>query len=316
MKESRAANASNIQSWTGLAGKMPQPKVIIADAILQSGKPWSIPTLEFLDEMEASWMVGRKNAKRSAFWENFDLGDQTNRAKLVKMHANQFGKKLDDVVLNMRTILRVIGGPHIRGSTLLIKPKHCVHGKVGTSPSPINKTEAAIIKKIIRQLFENGACSKMATEDTPARRCSILITTPYQEQAQLIRQTIGQLMPIYAAKNLVDVRTMTAAQGHDADISIHGATRGDGKGLANDKKKLAVVAESRAKWLSIYIVAEDAVTQSELQSIDRYCKVKDAVAAQEYWSDMTCNARVPRRDGGKLDGRPEEHKTFSLLGEL
>ena len=95
---------------------------------------------------------------------------------------------------------------------------------------------------------------------------------------------------MYAVKSLVEVRTVTAAQGHDADISIHGATRDDGKGLANDGK-LAVVAESRAKWLSIYVIAEDAVNAlnaSELAAIYKYCKNNMAVAARTYWSDKVC----------------------------
>ena len=96
--------------------------------------------------------------------------------KMVAEHS-----KPDEVVVNLREILKIIGGPRIKGSTLLIKPKHCAHDKVGFSP--INKTEAAIIKKVVKLLFEHGACSTMASEDTPARRCSILITTPYQEQA-------------------------------------------------------------------------------------------------------------------------------------
>ena len=93
----------------------------------------------------------------------------------------------------------------------------------------------------------------MPTNKAPGTRCTILITAPYQEQTQLIRLIVGQPTPLFAVKELVEVRTVTAAQGHNADISIHGVTRDDGRRLSNDKR-LSVVAQSRAKWLACYIL--------------------------------------------------------------
>ena len=95
--------------------------------------------------------------------------------------------KPDEVVKNLRPILRIMGGQQTQGSVQAIKATNCWYDKIGTSP--INRTEAAIIKSLVKQFFEYGACSTIATEDAPARGCSILATTPYQEQAQLIHQT-------------------------------------------------------------------------------------------------------------------------------
>ncbi len=139
----------------------------------------------------------------------------------------------------------------------------------------------------MKQFFEYGACSTIATEDAPARRCSILVTTPYQEQAQLIHQTAGQLFPMYAVRNLVEVRTVASAQGHDADITIHGFTRTDGKGLSNDKK-LAAVAESRAKYLAVYILPGNATVGSKIAAVHRYCLSSQAIGLRTYWSNSAC----------------------------
>ena len=83
---------------------------------------------------------------------------------------------------------------------------------------------------------------------------------------RFISSAVAELAPLFAVKELVEMRTVTAAQGHNADISIHGYTQRDGKGLSNDKR-LAVVAQSRAKWMAIYILPGNAITGSEIAVI-------------------------------------------------
>ncbi len=102
---------------------------------------------------------------------------------------------------SLRKILQCIGGPNTRGSTLTVLLQNAQHEKRGVSVT--NKAEAAIVKSIVNPLFLHGACSTLPTNKAPGTRCTILITTPYQEQAQLIRLMVGQqLAPLFAVKEL------------------------------------------------------------------------------------------------------------------
>ena len=186
------------------------------------------------------------------------------------------------VDMYLRKILKSIAGENFRGSMMMVQiPGQMT--RVGTST--VNVHEAAVIKHLVKHIFASGACSTLPTPTADGTRCTILVTTPYQAQAQLMNQMLMELVPIYAVQNLFRVCTIDSAQGQDADITIHSVTRNDGKGISNDKARLCV-AQSRAKWLNIFVVSEGAEAGRNIKTMVKYlqaCKCKNT-----NWPVHTC----------------------------
>ncbi len=68
---------------------MPNPKVVVADAILQGSSPWSNATLGFSRDMEASWMLSLPNTRRLALLNVFNLKNETEMERdLLQVQEN------------------------------------------------------------------------------------------------------------------------------------------------------------------------------------------------------------------------------------
>ncbi|KAH8893394.1 hypothetical protein GQ53DRAFT_860504 [Thozetella sp. PMI_491] len=191
-----------------------------------------------------------------------------------------YGSSSDLVNRSIRRILRVLGGPNVKGSSLLllVDSPGSRHKKSGFSP--INNGTARVVREVVRTIFQYGACHihPDTNSDQVGHRAHVLVMSPSQAQAELLNQVVTSLAPIHAHPDLIDVRTVTGAQGHDAHIAVYDATRSDGLGLSGDRPT-NVVAASRASHANIYIVPKSATRATgEIAAMHAFFKGNDQVA--------------------------------------
>ena len=93
----RKARQTAGYSWVSLGAVIPAPEVVIAEAILTRADPWPAATLKLFTELDAMWMIS--DAKRSRFWNKFDLG--TTGPLVFKTFQNKYATVLDLKVCNL-----------------------------------------------------------------------------------------------------------------------------------------------------------------------------------------------------------------------
>ena len=82
--------------------------------------------------MDASWMLIANSTKRSGFWKDLNMSNDTDRAALFRTHANQFGKKLD---LKVSNLSRYLAGKDDQPN-IMAPYDTTIHPPLNSNPNP------------------------------------------------------------------------------------------------------------------------------------------------------------------------------------
>ena len=171
---------------------------------------------------------------------------------------------MSDVTCHIRDAIRYIGRGSTVGSNLLIDMLDSGETRMGLSKQ--NEGHARLIVAIVRSLFAINVCGELPTETTPGKRAKILILSPYSAQVQLIKKELWLMNKDEVRMDDVEVRTVTAAMGLEADIVITDFTSAEKPGFVG-QKELVCVATTRARYGNIYIIHPPAAKSAHLRQL-------------------------------------------------
>ena len=169
-KMRREPPGSTQEGWKTHPATFPAPEVIIATNILLMGSPWTLSTIDFLEDVGAAWMID-PTEKRTAWWAGFDLWRPTVAMKAIFLYTSNpiantppiTAAKLDSFLAGASSALQSAAGQENHDGNKTAQTETARHkaatDKPGASANP-GTSSSARVKRTANKAHEDQPSSK------------------------------------------------------------------------------------------------------------------------------------------------------------
>ncbi|KAK8099763.1 AAA domain-containing protein [Apiospora kogelbergensis] len=147
-----------------------------------------------------------------------------------------------------------------------------------------NPMNARFVVHLALDIFKNEVCGQNPTKSAPGKRAKILIIAAYASQKMLYQALFAKLSPAEFVPDLVEIRTIFGAQGHEADVVIFDTVRTTKLGFLTENANVNV-ALTRARYGLIVVGQNDCWKDSGSSVFNNLCRYHIKLGALRYVKD-------------------------------